>query len=172
MTEHFLSQQQVPLASSDCGPTLTAAVRRLPEILRTRQPIHELCRGLDVLVVGALGGYKDRRPNSKWEQEWEFYKLEKLCHTIVGIDIDSELVRLASSEDGHDIRLANAETFNLNAEFDVIYATHVIEHLDRPGSLLIQSFKHLRRGGLLIVETPNPFGINVAIGVLFNLNYA
>ena len=166
MSEPLRSQQQGTVPSSDCGSVLAAAVRQVPETPRTSQPIYELSRGYDVLVVGALGNYSGRKANSKWEQEWEFYKLGKLCRSIVGIDIDPELVRLAG-EDGHDIRLADAESFNLNAKFDVIYATHIIEHLNSPGSLLIQSLKHLKRGGVLIVETPNPFGINVAGRVLF-----
>jgi hypothetical protein len=99
--------------------SLATKLKLIPSVPWTRLPITGLASGKDILVVGACGNYKGRRPGSKWEQEWEFYNLKTHCRNIVGIDINADFVALAQ-KDGHDIRLENAETFDLGTDFDLI----------------------------------------------------
>ena len=40
--------------------------------------------------------------------------------------------------------------------FDVVISLAVIEHLINPGALINQAYKTLKKGGLLILETPTP----------------
>lgn len=42
-----------------------------------------------------------------------------------------------------------------NRYFDIVYANHIIEHLQNPDHLIAESKRVLKKGGLLIVGTPN-----------------
>lgn len=75
--------------------------------------------------------------------------------SVVGIDILENEVR-SMQEAGYDVRLANAETFDFESDFDVIVAGELIEHLDNPGKFLSNASDHLTDTGRLIVTTPNP----------------
>lgn len=97
------------------------------------------------------------------DQEWqtpergEFLHadLDRKASTVVGIDLEeSEVQRMRDA--GYDARVANAETFELDEQFDVIVAGEIIEHLSRPGAMLEQAKEHLNPGGKMIVTTPNP----------------
>ena len=53
----------------------------------------------------------------------------------------------------------NAENFHFEGKFDVIFAGEIIEHLSNPGLFLEKANKHLIKGGLLILTTPNAFSL-------------
>lgn len=42
-----------------------------------------------------------------------------------------------------------------NKEFDIIFATDILEHLMFPDKMLEGCYKHLKKGGLLFLTTPN-----------------
>lgn len=56
--------------------------------------------------------------------------------------------------------------------FDVITMWHVLEHLDKPGELLIEARRILKNGGLLIVATPNTdsWGFKLGLKDWFHLD--
>ena len=60
---------------------------------------------------------------------------------------------------GFNVLCGNLETIDIGKTFDVIVAGDLIEHLSNPGLFLDNMKKHLRRDGVLILHTPNPFGI-------------
>ncbi len=72
-----------------------------------------------------------------------------------GLDFDEDAVAIASSS-GHTTQVATIEDANYpDAYFDVIYISHVIEHLGSPRAFLQTSHRLLRDGGIVHVETPN-----------------
>lgn len=73
-----------------------------------------------------------------------------------GIDIDEEGVEYLE-EEGYDVELADAESFELGESFDVIVAGEIIEHLSNVGRFLDSVGAHLDENGVFIVTTPNPF---------------
>lgn len=75
---------------------------------------------------------------------------------VCGIDDNQEAVKLAN-KNGIKAKLGNVEErFDYpNNYFDFVIASHIIEHLINPDHLILESKRVLKRGGLLIVITPN-----------------
>ena len=86
--------------------------------------------------------------------------------SAVGVDTDSPSI-LRAIEHGVDARLADGIEFlaaSVPESYSAITAFHVVEHLPLEPllALMSESYKALRPGGLLIMETPNPENFAVA----------
>jgi 2-polyprenyl-3-methyl-5-hydroxy-6-metoxy-1,4-benzoquinol methylase len=80
--------------------------------------------------------------------------ISKKSTLTVGIDIDEKtIIKMAKS--GARVFKMNAENINLPYKFDYIIAGEIIEHLSNPGLFLRSAKKHLKRGGEIILTTPN-----------------
>jgi 2-polyprenyl-3-methyl-5-hydroxy-6-metoxy-1,4-benzoquinol methylase len=79
------------------------------------------------------------------EQGWAGYGTE------IASGAFEQLSRLGINHFNGELRSANSP----DDFFDLVYCSEVIEHLSDPASLLGESFRILRRGGLLYVTTPN-----------------
>ncbi len=81
----------------------------------------------------------------------------------VGIDFDEGAVKNARSN-GLDVRLGelSAQKFEDNS-FDAIIINHVIEHANNPLGLLKESYRILKKNGVMVVTTPNVKSIGHAI---------
>jgi len=60
-----------------------------------------------------------------------------------------------------------AEEFNISGDYDIIWISHVFEHLIRPDLLLIKCKEHLRSNGILFIEVPNCENENVLKSSIF-----
>ena len=127
-----------------------------------RRAILDHARGRTCLVLGPLGTYERYRPKAAGgggcQDEWDFAYLTKTAARVKGLDIEKKFVKLAR-EDGFDIECGDAESFQSGEKYDVVLALHIIEHLGHPLAMLENAARHLNTGGVLIVETPNPFSI-------------
>ena len=122
--------------------------------------ILEYCRG-DILDIGCLQHNIDKTNSANWLHG-------KLCENfknVVGIDISEDVLKLRKF--GYTVYRANAENFNLDKKFDTIVAGELIEHLSNPGNFLECAKRHLKKGGILILTTPNPFWIEYWIRKIF-----
>jgi len=101
--------------------------------MRTREEIIvPLVRGKRILDLGnSWGDFKDLL-----RREAKEYK---------GLDI----------EPGTDYRRDLNRPFDLRRGFDVIVAGELIEHLENPGVFLASAARHLGKGGVLFLTTPN-----------------
>jgi 2-polyprenyl-3-methyl-5-hydroxy-6-metoxy-1,4-benzoquinol methylase len=129
---------------------------------KIRQQLLDYGRGKDVLMLGPLGNYKSYRKDGmiKW---WDFAYLNTIARSLVGIDINEELISVAR-DDGYPVIYGDAENFS--GSYDLIYAPDLIEHLGNPLRCLKCCAAALRPGGLIIMETPNPNGINYLLKAL------
>lgn len=130
--------------------------------------IKPFIEGKDVLDVGCCGWYSQHREeNTAYELGgWLHGKIMGYAKSVIGIDISEECVAFLR-EKGYNVKLANAENFDLNQKFDVIVAADLIEHLSNFGCFLESAQKHLKDGGLLILSTPNVFHfLNVVFLIL------
>ncbi len=48
---------------------------------------------------------------------------------------------------------------NLNKKFDTIIVGEILEHVENPSNLLRFCFNHLKKGGRLVLTTPNAIGL-------------
>jgi 2-polyprenyl-3-methyl-5-hydroxy-6-metoxy-1,4-benzoquinol methylase len=75
---------------------------------------------------------------------------------VVGIDINEEVVGNLRGA-GYDVHVADARHFDLDRQFDVVFAGELIEHLDDVRGFLRSVRRHLPPGGRLVLTTPNAF---------------
>lgn len=78
---------------------------------------------------------------------------------LVGIDFDEEAVE-RSRRRGFRAEAKRIEDFKPDETFDVVIMFQLIEHVDDPATVVSQVRKVLNPGGLLIIETPNPAGLD------------
>jgi SAM-dependent methyltransferase len=78
---------------------------------------------------------------------------------VTGIEVSPDLARYARDSFGLDVRVAGQiEDAGLGAQaFDVVYLSHVLEHLHNPRETLEQLRPLLTSDGLLVVHVPNEF---------------
>lgn len=72
---------------------------------------------------------------------------------IKGIELNKELVK-KSREKGLDVEYKRIEELEDEEKYDVILAFHVIEHLPNPVLAIEKISNLLKKGGILILETP------------------
>jgi 2-polyprenyl-3-methyl-5-hydroxy-6-metoxy-1,4-benzoquinol methylase len=76
----------------------------------------------------------------------------------VGVDFDENAVAIARSR-GRSVYPGGVFEQNFPDEsFDAIVMNHVIEHVSAPRELLAECRRVLRKGGALVIITPNPGG--------------
>ncbi|HLC96382.1 MAG TPA: class I SAM-dependent methyltransferase [Candidatus Nanoarchaeia archaeon] len=88
----------------------------------------------DVLDVGSCG-----------VDGFFFDMMKKHAKSITGLDLNGK----------GEIIKGDAETIDLHKTFDVVVAGDIIEHLNNVGLFLSNMHKHLRKGGTIIISTPN-----------------
>jgi SAM-dependent methyltransferase len=124
------------------------------KIERRASQLVPLVDGPRVLHVGCAAHVPD--PN---DPTWLHGQLCKRFPETAGLDLRQDLIDKLSELGFRNLYAANAETFELDRQFDTIVAGDVIEHLSNPGAFLVQARKHLAPGGKLIITTPFPFAL-------------
>ena len=111
--------------------------------------IKKMCKGKRVLDVGCAG-----EMTSYGHPLWLHSQVCEVASSVLGIDNDPKRVNEIRRA-GYNVVLEDAEDFNLNERFDVVLAGELIEHLSNPGKFLESAARHLRKGGKLVLTTPN-----------------
>lgn len=113
-------------------------------------------KGKRVLDIGPaeLVGTINREKLDRWIHR----KVADVAVQAIGLENNPEQVE-ALNKLGYDIRLGDAEQFELDEKFDVVLAGELIEHLSNPGDFLDCVKNHLVSGGKLLLTTPNRFSI-------------
>ena len=148
-------------------PTDREAIRRRRRVVEAAMApghverldvIREHCLGMRVLDLGCVGHSVDTR---EIRPGWLHDKVRGWASECVGVDYEPKGVA-ALREAGltvelHDITTGAGPLANL-PPFDVVVAGEIVEHLDTPRAIFDLARDVLRRGGHLIVTTPNPYG--------------
>jgi len=108
--------------------------------------------GKRVLDLGCVQHNPDNA-NSKY---WLHKAIKMHVEYVVGLDLYEEGVSALSSK-GYNVIVGDAENFQLSELFDVIVAGDIIEHLSNPGRMIECAKLHVKKGGLLLISTPNPW---------------
>jgi SAM-dependent methyltransferase len=76
-----------------------------------------------------------------------------IAELVCGVDLDPRVAKNSFLDEG---KVADAgEIPYPDANFDIVIADNVMEHLDRPEEVLREIFRVLRPGGKLLFKTPN-----------------
>jgi 2-polyprenyl-3-methyl-5-hydroxy-6-metoxy-1,4-benzoquinol methylase len=117
-------------------------------LLKRFEAIRPLVEGRSVLDVGCLSGYG--------KPDWIHGLIKQEAGRLVGLDLAADDAEPAQRQ-GYEIRIADAQNFNLGEQFDVVFAGEIIEHLDDVHGFLASVRRHLAGDGRLVVTTPNAF---------------
>ena len=81
---------------------------------------------------------------------------EDIGFQVTGIEPDERNVKLINGKlkRGHCVT-GYAEDLNMEGQFDVIWISHVFEHLVRPDEFLKKCKTHLNPDGMIFIEIPN-----------------
>lgn len=93
---------------------------------------------------------------------------------IIAADIDSECLRLTTDRvpDAKPVHIRENKSFTeLGINFDMVIASHVVEHLKNPYDSMIQFMEMLKPGGHLVVAVPNPVRPNIFFGNILKKDY-
>jgi len=76
----------------------------------------------------------------------------------IGIDISKEAIKIANQQKNIRVSLGNFIDLPFKeGVFDVLLASAVVEHIEDVDSVLKESYRVLKNGGLFCVTLPNPF---------------
>lgn len=107
-----------------------------------------LCAQKDNLKVLDIGCADGRALN--WYKQVRSAKVETF-----GVDFDEKAVELAGKA-GHTVYCGRFESADIPVGFfDLVVATHVIEHVADPKAFAKRAFDVLKPGGIFLIETPN-----------------
>jgi SAM-dependent methyltransferase len=148
---------------TDAGRAQLAMMRRLPPApLVARIPwLAARARGNRVVHVGFVDtGFQEMQAEA---DAWLHGHLADAAKSLVGLDVDAAGVQAARSHgyEAYEVdcrRPDEVRALGL-APADVVLAGEVIEHLDEPGSFLDGLHALCAPDGILILTTPNPFGL-------------
>lgn len=76
-------------------------------------------------------------------------------NSITGLEISKDAAKIAQRSYGFKFITTNIEQYNTKTKYDTIFLFHVIEHVIDPEKLIRKCMSLLKKGGSLIVETPN-----------------
>lgn len=105
-----------------------------------------------VLDVGCgNGGYLSVLNDCGWE--------------VYGVDFSKKAVRYAQNERGlNNVKQAKAEKLDfIDNFFGLVMMNHLIEHLQNPKDSLLEAKRVLKKGGILVITTPNFSSLNSRI---------
>ncbi len=116
--------------------------------------IKKYTEGKRVLDCGCVGSAESGVHTPKFLHK----KLVESSKSVLGIDIAEEGLKKLK-EQGYNVMQGNIENICINQTFDVAVAGDIIEHVSNMGLFLDNVKRHMNADGVLIVHTPNPFGI-------------
>jgi 2-polyprenyl-3-methyl-5-hydroxy-6-metoxy-1,4-benzoquinol methylase len=116
--------------------------------------IEKYIEGKDVLDCGCVGTQESGIHTPKFLHK----KMVEFAKSVVGVDLSADGIEQLRKS-GFNVVCGDLEKIDIGKRFDVIVAGDLIEHLSNPGMFLDNMKKHLRQDGVLILHTPNAFGI-------------
>lgn len=131
------------------------------KVVHKQAKILELCKDKSVLDVGCIG--QDLNPS---EKNWLHAKIKSVASNITGTDINTKSIHHLKAE-GWNIVHPDELNIDNSTKYDVIVMGDVIEHVNDPGEFLTFYNQFLNDDGIIIVCTPNAFGIRYFLQVLF-----
>lgn len=99
------------------------------------------------------------------------HELVQMGHTVTLLEGAQSLVAKVRSEYGDRLQIHHSlfEEFETEKTYDYVIATHVLEHVDNPVSVLSHMKSWLKPSGRLVVIVPNKESLHRQLAVLMNL---
>ncbi|MGB4812487.1 MAG: methyltransferase domain-containing protein [Methylophilaceae bacterium] len=125
--------------------------------------IIKLCKGKKVLHLGCVG-FADLPTEARIAQaKNSLHHTLSQCSTVTGIDYSKDAIEFFQVHNVFDnVVFGDAERLsdvNISDKFDVVVIGDLIEHLSNPGLMLEGVKRFCDSNSLIIVTTPNSFGV-------------
>lgn len=114
--------------------------------------VNDLIKNDDVVLDVGFWGQGIKIDNENWVHNL----ILKQTKIVYGLDVDFDEHKL---RDPVFYKKGDAEDFDFNIKFDIIFAGDLIEHLSNPGLFLESCDRNLKDDGRLIITTPNCFSL-------------
>ena len=130
---------------------------------------------LNLLALQDVGFFEDIQPKALAGETASFVDVGCATGRLIqylklqgwseqGIEVCRPAAAYGRQERGVSIFTGTLEAAELSsAVFDVVHASHVIEHLQSPGSFLDEAYRILKPEGTLILITPNSDGLQAKL---------
>lgn len=130
---------------------------------------------LNLLALQDVGFFEDLQPNALAGETARFVDVGCATGRLIqylqsqgwseqGIEVCRPAAEYGRRERGVSIFTGTLEAAELaSAAFDVVHASHVIEHLQAPGSFLDEAYRILKPEGSLLLITPNSDGVQAKL---------
>jgi len=117
----------------------------------------------EVLDLGCVAHNLDliKKQGNKWMHQI----IKDNSKEVIGLDNDKKMIKVLNNK-GFKMIHGNAENFNLNKKFDVIFAGELIEHLTNLEGFFNSIKNNLKENGKFILTTPNSTRINAFLRIL------
>ena len=139
-----------------------ADVRARRPLVDKSEHVLALAAGKRVLDVGCIDHSAETALGLG--DAWLHGRLRATASALVGLDVLERDAAILNAR-GFDIRIGDAETFDLGETFDLVVAADIVEHLPNSGLFLGALRRHLAPGGRIVLTTPNPFALDQFAGV-------
>lgn len=96
---------------------------------------------------------------------WIHQIIKDNSKNVLGLDNEEEMVKELNKK-GFNLLFGDAENFNLNKKFDVVFAGELIEHLSNLRGFFNSVKNSLKKEGYFILTTPNSTRINTFLRIL------
>jgi hypothetical protein len=123
------------------------------KVLERYKSLKPWIAGKTVLHIGCV--QHDWKESEK--DTWIHSYIAEHAKETLGIDIQEEGI-IELGKRGYNVRTADAESFDLNTRFEVIFAGELIEHLQDFRGFFNSCQRHMNASSKLIITTPNSFG--------------
>jgi 2-polyprenyl-3-methyl-5-hydroxy-6-metoxy-1,4-benzoquinol methylase len=91
-------------------------------------------------------------------------KMRKRGWEVSGVEISAQMAEYGRKNRGVTVSTLPLEANGFMAKsFDVVHASHLIEHLNSPGVFVREVYRILDDGGLFLVTTPNIAGMQARV---------
>jgi len=83
------------------------------------------------------------------------YLLQSMGFDVVATEMDQSWSAYLCQELGIKVVASSVQDLTISDKFDIVYSSHVIEHLDSPALYFLKMQDLLVDGGISIIDTPN-----------------
>jgi len=90
-----------------------------------------------------------------------FKKLKQEGFDVKGCDISSAAFK------NKDVEIGKFTNFNYKRKYDLIYTSHVFEHLNNPEKTIKSIYRALKNKGYLLIAVPNEKSLTKSLGFIF-----
>lgn len=129
------------------------------------QKIAQYIRDKIVLDVGCIDHDISKAGEGRL---WNHFFIKSLSKNTLGIDIELNSIKKMQKM-GYQVRQMDAQNLTFKEKFDVIFAGELIEHLINPGLFLKSAKNALKKGGIILLTTPNTFSVNRLVRIIQRL---